>query len=567
MRPARSEAETATRRALEIEEQALGSDDVNVARDLNKLALLLEETNRLQDAEPLLRRSIAIFEKNLGPNDPKVAVDLNNLAAILARQGKLGEAEQLVRRALAIDEKSFGPQHQNVANRLNSLAQVLQQLNRLEEAAAIQRRAIAIVEQTLGPENPMMAITLNNLAGLLGSMKQYREAGQLYRRSIAILEKTLGPNHPKLATALSNLAFTLEEQGEWEKAAVLRGRAMPMMISANRSGSTRSTGTAANIKYYARDLYHANPADPGHLSQGFEGAQWALQNAASSALALMSARFSEGDTELAKLVRQQQDLIAEREKAYQSLDQAAGRADLELARQIRASISNFEGRLTGADAQIASRFPNYADLAAPQPISIDAAQALLGDGEALIAFADIPDREENKGETLVFVLTKTKALWNSVSLSRSGLQQSVSALRCGLDATLWQAGKESAGVCKKLLGLAANEDYSEARTPPFDAGLAHTLYRALFGPIETVIGNRSLVIVPSGALTQLPFEVLVTQAPGEGRPRFEGYRSVTWLGQDHAITVLPSIGSLKALKTAKASPASSPRLLVLETRS
>jgi CHAT domain-containing protein/tetratricopeptide (TPR) repeat protein len=552
------EAERATRRALEIEEKALGPDDENVARDLNKLALLLNETNRTSEAEPLLRRSIAIFEKNFGPSDPKVAVDLNNLAHILAEQGKAEEAEQLIRRALTIDEKSFGPEHQTVANRLNSLAQVLQQMNRLEEAAAIQRQAIAIVERTLGSENPMIAITINNLAGLLGAMKRYDEAEGLYQRSIAILETSLGPSHPKVGSALNNLAFTLEEQGEWVKAAALRARAMPIMLEARQSGIIRSAEAVSSIKGYARDLYHANPDDPAHLSQSFESAQWALQNAASSALALMSVRFSKGNGELANLLREEQDLIAERERAYQSLDRAAAQADLQLARKIRASISDLETRLNGANSLIASRFPDYAELAAPKPISIDLTQTLLGDREALMAFVDVHDRKRNTGETLVFFLTKTNALWYTVPLSTAALQQRISALRCGLDATLWRAGEESAAVCKTLLGLAANEYYTGAQTPPFDAGLSHALYRALFGPIEGEIANRSLLIVPSGPLTQLPFEVLVKQAPGGGMSRFEGFGSAIWLGQHHTIAVLPSIGSLKALRTANASPASSP---------
>ena len=41
-------------------------------------------------------------------------------------------------------------------------------------------------------------------------------------------------------------------------------------------------------------------------------------------------------------------------------------------------------------------------------------------------------------------------------------------------------------------------------------------------------------------------------------PRFEAYKSARWLGQRQAITVLPSVGSLKALRTAKGSAATEP---------
>ena len=73
--------------------------------------------------------------------------------------------------------------------------------------------------------------------------------------------------------------------------------------------------------------------------------------------------------------------------------------------------------------------------------------------------------------------------------------------------------------------------------------------------MEDLIKDKSLLIVPSGALTQLPFEALVTEKPDGSLPRFEAYKSARWLGQRQAVTVLPSVGSLKALRTAKGSAA------------
>ena len=64
--------------------------------------------------------------------------------------------------------------------------------------------------------------------------------------------------------------------------------------------------------------------------------------------------------------------------------------------------------------------------------------------------------------------------------------------------------------------------------------------------------------MPSGALTQLPFEVLVTAKPDDKLPRFEAYKKAAWLGQRQAISVLPSVGSLKALRAAKASGSPEP---------
>ena len=91
---------------------------------------------------------------------------------------------------------------------------------------------------------------------------------------------------------------------------------------------------------------------------------------------------------------------------------------------------------------------------------------------------------------------------------------------------------------------------------PFHLGKAHALYKALFGQVEDTIAGKRLLIVPSGALTSLPFHALVTKAPKAALPdTFAGYRNVEWLGRRNAIVVLPSVSSVKALRQHASDPA------------
>src|SRR4029079_11783917 len=69
-----------------------------------------------------------------------------------------------------------------------------------------------------------------------------------------------------------------------------------------------------------------------------------------------------------------------------------------------------------------------------------------------------------------------------------------------------------------------------------------------------LIRDKQLLIVPSGSLTQLPFQVLLTAAP-----RGDDYKSAAWLIRRNAITVLPAVSSLKALRrVARPSAATKP---------
>ena len=49
----------------------------------------------------------------------------------------------------------------------------------------------------------------------------------------------------------------------------------------------------------------------------------------------------------------------------------------------------------------------------------------------------------------------------------------------------------------------------DADLPPFQAERAHALYTILFGSLADVVPGKHLLIVPSGPLTSLPFQVLV----------------------------------------------------------
>jgi hypothetical protein len=165
------------------------------------------------------------------------------------------------------------------------------------------------------------------------------------------------------------------------------------------------------------------------------------------------------------------------------------------------------------------------------------------------------------------VVTKTDMRWLTTELGTKALTERVAALCCGLDHTLWDSSlvSESAKKCQAVLGAAPRVEQVSDRLEtvlPFDLARAHELYEALLGPAEDLIRGKRLLVVPSGPLTSLPFNVLVTEPPKGATPeKLAGYREAAWLGARTAITVLPSVASLKALRQfAKASLATRPYL-------
>ena len=152
------EAERYYRKAAAIEDQDPFYLDAH--------ATILQKMGQYADAEPLFRRALAIDEKALGKDHPDVASSLNNLALLLYSQGKYGEAEPLYRRALAIREKALGPDHPDVAKSLNNLAALLDSQGKYAATEPLFRRALAIDEKALGKDHPTTVGIRKNLNSL-----------------------------------------------------------------------------------------------------------------------------------------------------------------------------------------------------------------------------------------------------------------------------------------------------------------------------------------------------------------------------------------------------------------
>jgi hypothetical protein len=222
-----------------------------------------------------------------------------------------------------------------------------------------------------------------------------------------------------------------------------------------------------------------------------------------------------------------------------------------------ARLAAIDAHLTEIDKGLVAEFPDYAALAKPTPVSVEHVQAVLGSDETLVLFLDTPTLKPSPEETFIWVVTRTDVRWVRSELGTRALTREVAALRCGLDGALWDDDAASKR-CRDLLRgelTRGGQGGMTTATLPFTAR-AHALYETLFGQVEDLIRGKHLLIVPSGPLTQLPFHVLVTAAPPGGDDR-----ATQWLTRAHAITLLPAVSSLKALRrVAKPSTATKPIL-------
>jgi CHAT domain-containing protein len=349
--------------------------------------------------------------------------------------------------------------------------------------------------------------------------------------------------------------------GYWQRATQVIERRAGRGLAGSEGGSVK--GEAVRMSWYFSGLVKMSDrlAPQGHADRArqglemFEKAQWAQASEAASSLTQMAARSAKGDTALASLVRERQDLVAEWQVKDKQLIAARSQPPTKRTPNTEKSLSDrlasIDTRLAAIDAQFAKDFPEYASLSTPKPASVAEVQGLLGPSEALALFLDTREfKPTTPEETFIWVVTKGDMRWVKSELGTKALTDRVAALRCGLDAALWD-DEAGAARCRGLVKGEPERDAFgniRAETLPFDTDRAYALYQALFGPIEDVIKDKHLLIVPSGALTQLPFQVLITVKPDPAQSGRDALRRAAWLVKSHALTVLPSVSSLKALR-------------------
>ena len=540
-----AQAEVLQRRALDIQERALTPDHPHVGVTLNNLALTYFSWGRYADALPLYERSVATQEKALGREHPQVALSLNNLGITYMRLGQYEAAEQALKRALAIREKVLPQDHPDIAQTLGNLATDYRYAGKAADGLPLLQRAIAIMEKNYGPDHLNVTYALTATANADVALGRYAEGEPFAQRSLSIRQKALGPDHTDVASVLKTLAQISLGLNRVPQASDYSWRAVQVAIRALRNGNATSVGfDLASLREYfdvhLAVLYRAiSEGRAGHdaMAEAFEDAQWANGSTAAAALNQMAARTGAGMGALAALVRKQQDEAAE----IRSLDKTIlaevakpmDRRNPEREALVRARRAELQSDLARASGEISEQFPDYAELVNPKPLSPGQAQKLLAPGEALVLF------HVSENASYVWALSSDRIVWRKIELSRKELVDTVTKLR---------AAVEKVEIPDKSIARA------------FDLDLAYFLYTKLLGPVESLLlGTGHLIVVPTGALTALPLHLLLTASPTQrpdARDPYSAYRAAPWLLRRHALTVLPSVSSLKGRVEASTAPQS-----------
>lgn len=569
------EAERYHKRGFALLEEALGREHPTVGRAAGNLGTLLNEAGRPDEAEPLLRRALAIANKQPNTDPISIGVIEDNLAGLLRVTGRRSQARPHYERALALFQNALPAKHPRIATTRNNLGRYLLDLKVYGEAETELKAALAMSEDIYGADNFNIAVAASNLAEVYTQTDRYDEARQLFRRALAALESVYGSNHAKLQVTLNSAAKLELADGKPTAARSLFERAVAIELQKRLRTGIRSASQGGG-QFEARRAFlglmealwqEGSNTGVRDAARALEVAQWDSTTPAAVALAALGARAGASDAALGALARERQDLAAEWvgvDKRLTSLVSLTGSRNAALETEHRNKLNMIDARVGAIDAELATRFPRYQELARPTPLSVDAIRRVLVPGEAALQFTVTDDA------TYVFAVTDRDVLWYRAPIRAHELRALSRNLRCGLDRAEWSA--DAGKRCSTLLGIDLAAAPAENDPLPFDISAAHNLYRILLAPLADAIRNKDLLVVASDALTSLPLHVLVAEPPpGYGKPDTSQARivigpqtrldQIAWLGRLHSITVLPSLASLAPLRQlAKSSAGTRPYL-------
>lgn len=511
------------------------------------------------------------------------AILLQRMGGALFAQRKLPEAEYYLRSALRIYLGIGRRNSAHVAGVLSQIANCVSEQGRTEESLLLARYAVQISEESgLSPTSLASILARRGLATALVNAEKYKEAmeqfqkirsllgnagsvegvrwvndldevvARVYGNDAATAEKIVqemhqanlkinGPKHPRTAWTQAFLGVSFGAQGKFVEARQAFDAAVPILIDQARNDSENQTiSLKAQRRFnmvmesYIEALFNAAKTNPsaasGLIAQAFQFADMARGSAVQRALTQSTARSNIKDKRLEALARKEQDL----QRRMNSLNEllaalAAAPPERQLPgvqSKMKADVESLKAERNSVKKEIENRFPEYFDLVEPKPITVARTSKILKPNEVLVTWYF------GERKSYVWAIHASGLHGHStLDLTKADVSRDVERMRKALDP-----------------GVASVDEI-----PPFDVGLAHRFYNQLIRPVEKSLDGKDLLIsIPHASLGQLPISTFITapmKQPARGAASFEAYRSAAWLVRRIAISQLPSVNALAALRS------------------
>jgi CHAT domain-containing protein/Tfp pilus assembly protein PilF len=525
-----TEARSLLTRSVEAYRQLKMPEELGLA--LNSLGMVYDGMGLYQDALAVHQETLQLAEAAGDKSEQGSA--LHGIGSVYHKIGRFPEAETYYRRALTLTEEAGDIKL--AALTLTNLGVIAADMGRDDEALPILKQA-AFYQQQFG-DLLSQGQTLISISALYQRNGDLAQAQQILQDALAIQKQTGARNSQ--AVTLNALGEIQLAQGRFEEALIFKNQSLTLFRKiANPVGEIEAL--------YAIARLHARA---GTLDQAVEVLDEAIQAIEGMRLNLVSedlrtAYFSHMQNVFAFYV---EVLLAldRYEDAFRMVERSKARAFLDLLSEAQSALlETLDPALAAEDQRLLSEMDAVQrQIKALTEGQADRLLALQDQMQALERSYQINQAAIRKGNPRYSALTQPN-IWGIHQVQHELLDEHTALLEYIL------------GEKVSTLFVVLKNGYQVFRLPPraeieglvkeLRASLTlhrylngDTLYRALIKPAEAMIQGKDLLIVADGVLHYLPFSLLLTRPPTEGRGSSVGLegamRSVRGLSENDRMT-------------------------------
>jgi tetratricopeptide (TPR) repeat protein len=314
-------AEELYKSALERYANKHGNDDSGTALYLNNLGSFYEGIGRLAEAASAIKRALEIMKAK--GDAPGITVYSNNLAGVYQKQGRFDDAEALYKAAIA-STPTAAVYYNNLGmlylSRAASATDRTEKTRWQKSAEVNLRKALEIEISKSGETSVGVATYRFNLAQSATIDRKYDDAARLFAAAVASGSQSVGRERLRLVAPLQEWAWldVLNDRVTTDTVSRSRqavGILVPVVEEELRLQQGRDSPSQLNPwDTHARVLYEGmqrGVVDSKAIAEAFETVQRAQRPAVAVAVSQMAARIAAARDPLAKIVREQQDILVE----------------------------------------------------------------------------------------------------------------------------------------------------------------------------------------------------------------------------------------------------------------
>lgn len=502
--------------ALSVIEQSPYQDQLYLAALYENLGISTRHRRRLEESLIYLEKALAIKSTTLGEKAPELGTTLINLGNAYIDLQDYQQAEAYYQSALAIAQQAYGEGHLSTLLPINNLGIFFFNQQKFKPALYYFQLAYKTAQQIYSANSPALAIYTKNISLTHSRLNAHQEALSMAEKGLSLLgeggaEVGAPTTYLALLQVKAKSRFALASNEGALLAAYRTFKKATDYLDATRllyeDEFSRQNLVTSNFEIYEGALQCLFAL----IESGAEGEDWQEEAfyhfEKSKSLSLLDALLRSkalNFNDLPPELKAKEDVILAKinyweKKRYDWLNTAADQENKDSIIVLNQEVAHWKGEHRVLMEEVREENARYYQLKYNQQVSSSemVRQELLKGDKALLEYFIGQDH------IYIFLLSPTEKKLLKVPFDFP-LERWIANLREAISA-FPVSGTESANI------------YLEVFT-----SFSHQLYQKIFEPLTGLALPSKLIIVPDGALSYLPFELLLSQAP-EDLNQFKSY--------------------------------------------